>query len=1067
MKPIKLIISAFGPYAETMPEINFEDFNGRNLFLISGDTGSGKTTIFDAICFALYGKTSGNHRDENKMRSEYSDASKESFVEFHFSHQGANYIIKRNTSYVKSKKNGSGTTTVAEKVTFRKLNGDVEVESVDGLNPVKKRIEELLHIDVKQFKQIAMIAQGEFWELLNSKTDKRTEILRTIFQTDKYKDIVDKLKNRQEEKYGIQKNSEHSIVQYFCDIAAEEETKLEENLSDLKQKARDTGSSWNIDEMTNLIENILEFDHELLKENLTILKEEEKISDQYKNRLAIANTNNEFIFALEKLSKEHDELELLKEEMDDFSKLINKQKAATGKVYPKYDAWQRKSNEVKKQQGTIEATKSKVLTARTDLDYKSKINDEAKTHLEEAEKLKKQAGDIAGEEEKYIQRDQLLKSMEEMTLERERFKDKEKKLKEDEQKLKDKLKDLKDAVSRLDLKPSEYENVKSKGEKIDFLLSGIKDIFEKQVSERESKKVLSDNKQELYLEAQEKYRLSVEERIKAENIFDEGRLGILSKKLSEGERCPLCGSTHHPEPAKMPEKCISEEELASLRNTEAELQEVKTKAYGEAEKTKKSYEDFEGNMRVKILDCLDDSLLDSSKYNRDNTADSLDELLGILESARKEAEELAKENLKLSISLKKDCATLENSKADLSKTERFCENLQHELSETTLKLHGMETELANMEGSLNSLQNLTFKNWSEASLEKDNIIAVSEKMYKQIKDAEDDFSEAKINLAELESALGILEKGLVTQTLDEQRLKSELDRAVLDNGFESVEEMLGFVVSEDALKKGENRILEYRQSVALNDNALKTAKKNAEGKSIVDVAELTEQSKAQEICVSEIRKRSNLIENRINNNIDKLNNINHRRSEWEKARKDYTIANRLYKLVSGNTGNGKITLEQFVQATGFDGIISAANRRLLPMSDNQYYLRRQEGNLGRQSNTFLDLEVFDAYTGHGRPVGNLSGGESFKASLSLALGLSDTVSSNNGGIQMDALFIDEGFGTLDKKSMDSAIDTLMHLSGSNKLVGIISHREELVNSIYPQIKVEKRAGGSTFSVDMV
>lgn len=144
--------------------------------------------------------------------------------------------------------------------------------------------------------------------------------------------------------------------------------------------------------------------------------------------------------------------------------------------------------------------------------------------------------------------------------------------------------------------------------------------------------------------------------------------------------------------------------------------------------------------------------------------------------------------------------------------------------------------------------------------------------------------------------------------------------------------------------------------------------------------------------------------------------------------------------------------------------MQAANRRLGPMSDNQFELRRQEGGLGKQSNTFLALEVFDRHTGKSRPVGNLSGGESFKASLSLALGLSDTIASHRGGVQMDALFVDEGFGTLDRKSIENAMDTLAKLSGSNKLVGIISHREELANSIPQQIHVKKTKDGSTLTV---
>lgn len=238
---------------------------------------------------------------------------------------------------------------------------------------------------------------------------------------------------------------------------------------------------------------------------------------------------------------------------------------------------------------------------------------------------------------------------------------------------------------------------------------------------------------------------------------------------------------------------------------------------------------------------------------------------------------------------------------------------------------------------------------------------------------------------------------------------------------------------------------------------------DAKGKKVIDIEGLKAVCNEQNTNVDLIRKNCNNNENRISTNEEKQKSILSRREELEKARKENAICQRLYNLVRGTTGNGKITLEQYIQAAGFDGIIAAANRRLLPMSDGQYELYRQEDSLGKKSNNFLDLEVLDNYTGHRRPVGNLSGGESFKTSLSLALGLSDTVSSNLGGVQMDALFVDEGFGTLDRKSIDSAMEILMNLTGSNKLVGILSHREELMENIPQQIKVRKTKDGSQIS----
>lgn len=209
MKPVKLIVSAFGPYADTMPEIEFDRFEDKGLFLISGDTGAGKTTLFDAISFALYGTSSGTYRDTKNLRSEYAKDGTESFVDFYFTHQGADYHIKRYPAYERKKQRGQGVVLEKEKAILYCGNNT----PIEGIQQVNSAVKELLNIDDRQFKQIAMIAQGEFWSLLNAKTEQRTEILRTIFQTSGYKSIEYKLKDRLDRSYKERTGNEMSIIQ--------------------------------------------------------------------------------------------------------------------------------------------------------------------------------------------------------------------------------------------------------------------------------------------------------------------------------------------------------------------------------------------------------------------------------------------------------------------------------------------------------------------------------------------------------------------------------------------------------------------------------------------------------------------------------------------------------------------------------------------------------------------------------------------------------------------------------------------------------------------------------------
>ncbi len=1057
MKPIKLVMSAFGPYAGTIPEIDFERFEGKGLFLISGDTGAGKTTIFDAICFALYGTTSGTYRDTKNLRSEYAKDSTDSFVDFYFSHQGKEYHIWRQPAYERKKQRGEGFITEKEKAILY-TEGEAPIE---GITQVNNAVKELLHIDDKQFKQIAMIAQGEFWDLLNAKTEQRTEILRTIFLTNGYKSIEYRLKERLDSSVKIKANTENSIVQYFCDAQADDESAMLEDLNELKTKARKSSSAWNIDEITDLMERVIDEDKELLKTVKSEFKDSEKEFEDNKKALATAKTNNEFIKRLRDLTAEKERLDEEKESIDELDELLKLQRAATREVNPAYLAWNNKNDEIQKTKGQIEQEDQALLSAVEDSKVKAKALEEAEKTRPEADELQKAVDKIAGEEEKYQQRDQLKKDIASLETAEAENAAEEERLKAAEKELQERIGDLRKTVSELKEKPAELIEAKTQGGKLKDLADAMTSVISAEVPEREKRSKNLASKQRSFAKAFEEYELANAKRIEAEKILDGCRAGILALNLEEGKKCPVCGSVHHPELAVLPDSSITEEEFKKLQDEETRCQEEKSAKNTEAEKAKTSLEQYEEQMRIDILDCLENDILDMQDIDG-----SLEELIKALTEAVKIVEQKTKENSLVQIALNKDCDRLREAENALEKAQ----------GEETAKLSDAQSKLAEKKQNtdrlvtearttLRALSELQFENWSAAEKEIEKYSEKRDAILGKI----DNATKAKINsdnnVTKHQAALNTLQSALTTQKDDEKALKASLDKVLKAQKFESVDEMLGFVVTEKEISASEKKINEYKQAVSTNKTQLQQAEKDAKGKTEVDVAELQNTVTEQGKIVDCIRKRQNTVENRINNNSDKLKSILSQVGELEKARKEYTICTRLYNLVKGTTGNGKITLEQYIQAAGFDGIIAAANRRLLPMSDGQYELYRQEDSLGKKSNTFLDLEVLDNYTGHRRPVGNLSGGESFKASLSLALGLSDTVSSNLGGIQMDALFIDEGFGTLDRKSIDGAMDILVNLSGANKLVGIISHREELMENIPQQIKVSKGKDGSHIAIE--
>ncbi len=1057
MKPVKLIISAIGPYAGLMPAIEFQTFEEKGLFLISGDTGAGKTTIFDAICFALYGTTSGTYRDTKNLRSEYAKDSVQSYVDFYFSHQGREFHVWRQPSYERQKQRGFGMITEKERAVFYE-EGQPPIE---GLTQVNNAVKELLHIDEKQFKQIVMIAQGEFWDLLNAKTEQRTEILRTIFLTGGYKNIEYKLKDRMDAGRRTEEEAENSIIQYFEDVTAGEEDALLGELEELKSRAGQSGSAWNLDEILDVTERLILSDKERLQGMQADLKKAEAELKENNEKLALARINNSFLEKRDRLETEKEALEQKKPEMDEMGRLLEKQKKAVHAVHPSYAAWTKKREEVSLTRTRIEKAKADLEKTEAEAKLAEAEFERVKKLEPEVDELKRTISRIDDEEQKYRQKEELAGRLKELRERDQKIGAEEIELREKEKSLQEKTDALGRMVRALKGKPAELVEAENEREKLEKLLSELEEIIDVRIPESDQRRALLLQKQKAFTDARGRYEEARGRRAEAEHILEDSRAGILAGKLVEGEKCPVCGSVHHPEPAKLKEISISEEDFKKLQEEETELQDEKNRANTEAEKAKTSLEECEGQLKKAVLNCVKDLSADGTTEEA-----PLEELLRAAEKEREQTTSLLKANREKCDALAMDCERLKKAEKELEAARGDeTEDLNSRKETLAGDKENIKRGLAETQATLKTLEKLSFPDWETAKSERARAEARRLQISDDIGKADAAKKRADERVASAGSGLRTWKGSIEQQERDEKDLRIKLDQKVSANQFSSVEEMMQYVVSEEDILAVDQKVREYAQAVEINKKQLSDARADAEGKTVIDIAALKAVCDEQSAYVDSLRKNCGSSENRMRTNEERQRSILGRREELEKASGETAICQRLYSLVKGTTGKGKITLEQYIQAAGFDGIIAAANRRLLPMSNGQYELYRQEDSLGRKSNNFLDLEVLDHYTGHRRPVGNLSGGESFKASLSLALGLSDTVSSNLGGVQMDALFVDEGFGTLDRKSIDSALEILTNLTGSNKLVGIISHREELVENIPQQIKVRKTKDGSRITVE--
>ncbi|MBQ4232679.1 MAG: hypothetical protein II699_05310, partial [Lachnospiraceae bacterium] len=537
-------------------------------------------------------------------------------------------------------------------------------------------------------------------------------------------------------------------------------------------------------------------------------------------------------------------------------------------------------------------------------------------------------------------------------------------------------------------------------------------------------------------------------------------VGIVLSDLKVGEPCPVCGSLDHPNPAKVCDAAV----------TEGELQEVKSRlnnAIALRDNLKVECESIRAKLEEKWKYLVDSvsTLISSPDINLsveefklvtvkdvivqadDILVDKINALKGTITETDKKCKEYE--------SAEQTIADITDTK--LPELTRIIDKLNEQKST-------LNAFLSEQKGVLSAIGELRYKSYEDAVKAKNETINKYNAIKTNAEEKQNAFNDAvsdyKTNKGKLDALVSEQEGNKAKR--DECKLK--LDNLISDNGFSSCEAMLELLVDEEEIKNSETEISTYKSDVKSTMDQINLLKEQTKDIVRTDISEMKVNQDLLGLQVDDKAGQLNTVKNRISNNEEKLVNINAKKADYDIYVKQHNYCRNLYNLVSGNTGKGKLSLEQYLLAEGFDNIINAANRRLYPMTDNRYILKRI-GKIGKQSSEFLDLEVLDNYTGKSRPVGNLSGGESFKASLSLALGLSDTVSSSVGGVQMDALFVDEGFGTLDTDSINSALDVLLNLSEGNKLVGLISHREELISSIPTRINVKKTREGSDIIIE--
>ena len=1060
MKPEKLVISAFGPYADRT-EIDFTKLGGQGIYLITGDTGAGKTTIFDAITFALYGEASGQVRDSAMFRSKYAAEEIETYVEFLFSWRGKSYQVIRNPEYLARKKRGTGYTVRKSDAT---LVYPDERQPVTKAKEVTRAVTELLGLDYRQFTQIAMIAQGDFQKLLLAGTAQRGEIFRQLFHTELYQSLQLKLKDAVKMQWKQYDELRRSISQYLNGIRyGQEAEELTEKLEEMKK----SGFDGRVVEGLELLLELTEREKEFLMQ----LEQKEKVLEE-----SISESEKRLQKCMQKQELESS-LRLQEEQREPLLQAAGKAEEER----KKNPELQRKAEELEGEIRKIRERMERILRIET-LGQKAeklgeeleKVQKKCQEHTAQKEQLQRELdrfGALEAVREKYCGQ---LANLQEQADRLESAKDAYGTRMKKEAALTEKMRQLQEELdNRKEMLKKMGEEIEKSGDAGEIRLS----LYQKKnnltvqlnQAERliEAKEEQSSLQKKLefttgrYLKARENY-LPVKEAYEREfRLFLDTQAGILAEGLKEGMACPVCGSVHHP---VLAEKCSEEISKESVDQKKA--------AADEAEKNVRNYSAMAGSLKEQ----LERLKKKAEQMEKDAGYQWVKERLQ--KEIRTCGEELKKAEETL-VQREKLVKAEEQKKAEQLQVEQLLHEQEKKMAEAQAQKSSAREILCQILGKMEKDEKRKSDSLKDSEVQELTVSAM-----KRLKSCTGEISEKKSAVEqeiqrreELKKEEGRL-RAIVEQEKEktvqlqaekksvEERIKEEQEK----NGAESEREE---ILKEQILQKQEEQKKlkalqqknqqEYEQILqkkAENEATIQTIRVQLEQLEDVNEEEILKEKSRMTEEKSQMAEEKKELYVRYSGNREIYDKVNVQRDLLEEVEKKYVWMKSLADTAGGNlNGKQKVELETYIQMAYFDRILRRANLRFMTMSSGQYELKRQKAPEDKKGKSGLELNVIDHYNGSERSVKTLSGGESFQASLSLALGLSDEIQANAGGICLEAMFVDEGFGSLDEEALEQAIKALGNLTQGNRSVGIISHVAELKERIENKIIVTKERGG--------
>ena len=1013
MKPLLLSIQAFGPFAGN-ESVDFTALGSNPLFLINGATGAGKSTILDAICFALYGQTTGAEREASQMRCHYADPALLSEVTLEFSLGEKQYRIRRVPQQEKPKARGEGTTNHVPEAQLWELDGTEEGKLLvpKKVGEATAMIQGLIGLDVEQFRQVMVLPQGKFRELLLADSTDRQKIFSQLFQASIYKRIEERLKY---EASSIKQAVDDHQNQIRGILQAAEVNTEQEVTDSLQALAPD-------------------------------LKAAKAVRDKFDKEKQAAELHLEQAVQLNKrfedLAQKQTQLTALQEREPaiKMQRQSLEQSLDARNIQPVYRSAQAEAAAQTRLQVEQATSSEKLSDAEKALLNADKALTLAKTNAKALDALNKEK----------LELDQLQSQGEQLTQARQSLESASNTLAISTEQLasrKEYQADLEKEQQSSDstIKALQKELAALPAQQI--ALSKLSDQLEQReeleaVNQQEAGGIESEAvAKRHHTSIEQVFNEAAEKATKTEMGWHAGQAALLARELKDAEPCSVCGSTDHPAPAKNTD-LVEKVAVDTARKAESDARQAKEQA-------------------KQILDKATNALVSIRKENQRLTAKlgPLAEhlLQGVVETCRNE--QLAVEQLLAKQEQQQQLA----DRAEAIKAE--LQTIKTDIDKASLQVDQDKEQQVKVSTMVEQLLSAIPEELREAGALAEKIGQVGahiSELTKALDTAEKNQADARSASDKVSSNHQALAKQFLDQTEKASATAEAWIAALHKSPFASDQNFQQAILQEDEQEALKVTLQQWQSDLDAVNGALKQlqqdiADKEAPDFEAVELA-LTEATEAFQKADESWR----ILEARNKQLKDIQKKLDEAHKENEALEAEYQVIGTLSEVANGQTGN-KISLQRFVLSVLLDDVLIQASQRLTLMSKGRYQLVRKEDRAKGNKASGLELEVEDGYTGKTRSVATLSGGESFLAALSLALGLSDVVQSYAGGIKLDTLFIDEGFGSLDPESLDLAVRTVIDLQAAGRMIGIISHVSELKEQMALRVDVVSGRAGSSIA----